>query len=225
MLAAFGLVGAVGSLVLFPQLQRRFNNQNMYAFFAAFYSIGFAVMPLGYLAARYGGEPDGTNEKTGNAAVWTAIAIILIPVRIALFAFPYVGSYFIGTITFLDALSFVADLPSLFYGGSTQLILVRSSIADSSHLGAMFGLQQTFCATARAIAPAFTSTLFALSVDYQILGGQGVWVVMVLVSLVTLRTTVVTSAAELPRKIETSWGKGKGKAVVGMGKSRSVSRD
>ena len=100
------------------------------------------------------------------------------------------------------------------------MILVRSSIADSSLLGAMFGLQQTFSATARAIAPAFTSTLFALSIDYQILGGQGVWVVMVLLSLVTWWTATVTSVAELPRKIATSGGKGKGKA----GKSRSVSR-
>lgn len=81
------------------------------------------------------------------------------------------------------------------------MILVKSSIADSSLLGAMFGLQQTFSATARAIAPAFTSTLFAVSIDYQILGGQGVWVVMVLLSLLGTRNARVTSKAELPRMI------------------------
>lgn len=63
----------------------------MYAFFASFYSVGFALMPLGYVAARYGGGADG-NEKMQNAAVWTAIVVILIPVRIALFAFAYVES-------------------------------------------------------------------------------------------------------------------------------------
>lgn len=84
------------------------------------------------------------------------------------------------------------------------MILVKSSVADSSLLGALFGLQQTFSATARAVAPAFTSTLFATSVEYQILGGQGVWVILVLISLVGVRTAMVTSVTELPRSIETS---------------------
>lgn len=62
----------------------------MYSFFASFYTIGFAIMPIGYFAAKYGGGPDGTDEKARDAAVWTAIIIILTPVRIALFAFPSV---------------------------------------------------------------------------------------------------------------------------------------
>lgn len=89
-LAGSGIVGADSSLFLFPILQRRFNNQKMYAFFASFFPIGYALMPLGYLAARYGGGRDGTDEKMRSAAVWVAIVVILIPIRIALFCFPYV---------------------------------------------------------------------------------------------------------------------------------------
>lgn len=59
------------------------------------------------------------------------------------------------------------------------MIIVKSSIPDTSLLGAMFGLQQTFSATARAIAPSFVSSLFAYSIDHQVLGGYSVWLVMV----------------------------------------------
>jgi hypothetical protein len=82
--------------------------------------------------------------------------------------------------------------------GSLNMIIVRSSIADTSLLGAMFGLQQTFAATARAIAPTFVSSLFAFSINHQVLGGYGVWVVMALLSLLGLFMSYRTSQVQLP---------------------------
>ncbi|KAF8324456.1 major facilitator superfamily domain-containing protein [Cantharellus anzutake] len=81
---------------------------------------------------------------------WLGIAFILAPVRIAVLNFPL------------------------------NMILVRSSAPSIGVLGTIFGLQQTLGAFARAIGPAFISSLYAFSTDHmEILHGHLVWFVMV----------------------------------------------
>ncbi|KAF8299928.1 MFS general substrate transporter [Clavulina sp. PMI_390] len=147
-LAASGVVGIFSAIFVFPHIQRRFNNRLAYTFFAAFWAVAFAMMPLGNLMAR-------AAERVGDETlVWIATTLILAPVRLAVYVYPL------------------------------QLIIIKSSVEDSSHLGTMFGLQQTTSSIARGIAPAFISSLFAFSIDHREgswigMGGNLVWVVLV----------------------------------------------
>lgn len=85
-LAGSGAVGTVISLALFPWLQRRYNNRKMYTFFASFWSLAFAVMPVGNLAAVLASKM--ASEKNAEATVWAAIVFVLIPLRIAVNVYP-----------------------------------------------------------------------------------------------------------------------------------------
>lgn len=84
-LAGSGAAGAAISLSIFPYLQRRFNNRRMYTFFSVFWALAFALMPIGNLAARL---PMGGDQHKQDLAIWSAIALILIPIRIAVVVYP-----------------------------------------------------------------------------------------------------------------------------------------
>lgn len=79
-LAGSGAVGTFMSLAFFPFIQRRFNNRRLYILFSAFWALGFAVMPIGHLAATI---PVGGDESKRGVLVWIAIALILLPIRLA----------------------------------------------------------------------------------------------------------------------------------------------
>lgn len=74
-------------------------------------------------------------------------------------------------IYFLLKFSIHPDIRSTYsLGIRLNMIIVKTSIHNPAHLGSMFGLQQTFSSTARAIAPTFVSVLFAFNIERQILG-------------------------------------------------------
>ena len=63
----------------------------------------------------------------------------------------------------------------------------------------MFGLQQTCSSIARGISPTFVSSLFAISIERQILGGQFVWLVMFTLSLVAIPLSMRVRDVPPPR--------------------------
>lgn len=79
------------------------------------------------------------------------------------------------------------------------MIIIKASADRKDQLGSLFGLQQSCSSIARAIAPACTSSLFAIMIDNDgSLPGGGitkiikvvpglVWVVMILCSMGTVR--------------------------------------
>ena len=52
---------------------------------------------------------------------------------------------------------------------------VTESAPNQRSLGAINGLSQTAVSTARAVGPALSTSLFSFSVQYNILGGYGVY--------------------------------------------------
>ena len=52
---------------------------------------------------------------------------------------------------------------------------VTESAPSRGSLGAMNGLAQTAASVARAVGPALSTSLFSFSVQYNILGGYGVY--------------------------------------------------
>lgn len=84
-LAGSGAVGAIVSIVIFPWIQRRFNNRKLYTVLVAFWWIPFGLIPLGHLAAKRG---ESMPERKADALSWAAIIVILIPVKIAVNVYP-----------------------------------------------------------------------------------------------------------------------------------------
>lgn len=162
----------------------------MYTLFTAFLILAFALMPFGSLVAGFvdgvssipHGPQRGRTDEEGDAILWGVIILILLPVRVAFLVFPL------------------------------NLAVVGSSISrsDSALVSAMFGLQQTFAATARAISPVFVSSLFAFSIDRQMMGGQGVWLVMVALSIVGVYLSWRTMKVQLPGGASGAGSRGEG---------------
>ncbi|KAF8299932.1 MFS general substrate transporter [Clavulina sp. PMI_390] len=166
-LAVSGAVGAFSSLVIFPRIQRRFNNRSLYNVLACFWPIAYAMMPIGNLIARWA---EGLPPNEGQAWMWVAIAMILTPMRAAMNLYP------------------------------VQMIIIKASV-DSSQLGALFGLQQTISSLARALAPASSSALLAFSVEYNILGGHFVWVVLASLGMLAIPICLRVKDVPAPNRL------------------------
>jgi len=141
--------------VIFPVIQRKYNNRRLYILFTAAWAVAFFFLPLGNIVAKLM-DAEGVTERMQNRVMWGVIGVLLLPNRVAVNVYPL------------------------------NMIIVKTSIDNPAYLGSMFGLQQTFSSSARAIAPTFVSVLFAFNVERQILGGYFVWVVLVLIGLFSI---------------------------------------
>ncbi|KAJ7197173.1 major facilitator superfamily domain-containing protein [Mycena pura] len=92
----------------------------------------------------------GYDGTTTSVILWICIALVLACSRLAALAY------------------------------ATSMILVRNSSPNPSSLGAANGLVQLAMGGSRCFSPAFISSVFALSVDNDLLGGYPVWVVVML---------------------------------------------
>ena len=72
-------------------------------------------------------------------------------------------------------------------------IFVTRAAPNRQSLGSVNGLSQSFTSIARAIGPAFTTSLFAFSKEYNLLGGNLVYVLMAM-----LTTILVILSQRLP---------------------------
>lgn len=73
---------------------------------------------------------------------------------------------------------------------------ITAASPNNRSLGATNGLAQTVTSVQRAIGPAMATSLFAFSLEKNIMGGNGVYFFLVLLSLASLWL-----AARLPREI------------------------
>lgn len=71
---------------------------------------------------------------------------------------------------------------------------VTDSAPNGRSLGAINGLAQTAVSSARAVGPALSTSLFSFSLQYNILGGYGVYT-----TLTSLAGLAVLLAVQLPR--------------------------
>ncbi|KZT54505.1 MFS general substrate transporter [Calocera cornea HHB12733] len=67
-----------------------------------------------------------------------------------------------------------------------NMILVKRAAPSKLAMGSTYGMSQMVTAFARAIAPWFVSSLFAYSVESNILGGNLIWIIMSLLSVVAV---------------------------------------
>ncbi|KAH9046375.1 MFS general substrate transporter [Lactarius deliciosus] len=142
----------------------------------------FAFFPL--VAARFG---------PGRIVVATAVAFGLV---YALFPFENMLARGTGTVGIawpLIVLQLVARSVSDM-GFSSVFMFVASAAPNKRSLGALNGLAQTVVSTQRAVGPAAAASLFAFSLQNNVLGGQFAYAV-----LLSLACVGLCMAVQLPR--------------------------
>ena len=87
------------------------------------------------------------------------------------------------------------DTLSHFHSG-VIFMFITASAPNKRSLGATNGLSQMTVSIARAIGPALSTSLFSFSVENNIFGGFGVYVIFAILSILALRL-----ATRLPSKM------------------------
>jgi MFS family permease len=89
----------------------------------------------------------------------------------------------------------LVDTLSYFFAG-TIFMFITTSAPNKRSLGATNGLSQMAVSFARAIGPALATSLFSFSVENNIFGGFGVYIIFVVLSVLALLL-----ATRLPPKL------------------------
>ncbi|TFY65498.1 hypothetical protein EVG20_g5566 [Dentipellis fragilis] len=164
-LATSGAISVFIQIFLTPIILAKCDHIRAYNACMAFWPYCFALLPFLNIIARAGlseiqggmlnGIPLALDQADGRtqAMVWCGIAGLLGATRIACLSY------------------------------SLSMILVKDSAPSPAALGTTNGLVQAAMCFTRAFAPALASSLFALSIDNNILGGYFWVVIMVAVSI------------------------------------------
>jgi len=148
-LSGSGMMAIFIQLVYLPYLLRKFDKAALYNFSMCMFPCAFVVLSTLNFIARTGfDEVSNTISPHATGMVWTGIALVLTMLRI-------------GNLSY-----------------SISMMLTKESSPNPASLGASNGLVQFSMCLARAISPAFTSSVYALSVDHNWLGGY-LWVIVV----------------------------------------------
>ncbi|KAJ6488127.1 major facilitator superfamily multidrug-resistance, DHA1 sub-family [Mycena vitilis] len=98
------------------------------------------------------------------------------------------------------ALAFQLSGTSVLYlAHATTMMFIMDAAPSRASLGSVNGLAQMVGTVLRSMAPSFSSSLFALSAEHQIAGGNFVYYVLIALTLVAARCTLF-----LPRKLRSS---------------------
>jgi hypothetical protein len=158
-----GVLQAFLQTVVFHRVHKRFSTTPMYRTLMWVWPMSFILLPiLGVVARNHilrWVEVGLRIKASGETAIlgwqfWALLACLIVIERIGCMSF------------------------------GLHLIMVKSVAPSQSAVGATYGVAQTIGASARAVGPAFVSSLFALSIDKHVFGGNLVWAVMVLVGFV-----------------------------------------
>jgi hypothetical protein len=170
-------------LILMPTLMRIFRPAVMYTFCMGIWPFAFALLPLLNGLARL------PPSQSSTVLLWLAIAVVIICWRVACLAYPSVSP-----------LPRAETDTHWLLTGRNNAILVRNNAPSPASLGAANGLNMLAMSVARCTAPALTrcalhspsdpiysatpsfSSMFALSVDNNLLGGRLWAVIMTLVT-------------------------------------------
>ncbi|KAH7929785.1 MFS general substrate transporter [Leucogyrophana mollusca] len=164
-LATAGAIAAAIQLFIMSYLLRTFDCAKMYNFCMGLWPYTFALLPVLNLIARSGlDETTGELNATTISLLWIGIAVVL-------------GISKVGALAY-----------------SLSMILIKENAPNSASLGQTNGIVQFTMCLARSFAPFFVSSLFALSIDNNLLGGY-LWVVL-MVAFSFLGTTVSHKISE-----------------------------
>ncbi|KAF8184895.1 MFS general substrate transporter [Mycena galopus ATCC 62051] len=154
-LALNGVILAFVQLFIMPTLLRTYRTSTLYHTSMCCWPLTFFLTPFLNFIVQTGYADDETVGFTTTVVLWIGIFLVSICSRVAALAF------------------------------TTNMILIRNHSPSPLYLGACSGLVQMAMCVSRCVSPAFISSVFALSVGNNLLGGYPLWVVaMLLVCLV-----------------------------------------
>ncbi|KIK24939.1 hypothetical protein PISMIDRAFT_677717 [Pisolithus microcarpus 441] len=148
-LAISGGISSGLQMFFMPYLLRTFDCAKMYVFSMGMWPFAYFCLPFLNLIARWGSTEDGELNANAAAVLWVGIAIALGLSRIGVLAF------------------------------STSMILVKEHAPIPGALSQSNGIVQFAMCFARSFAPFLVSSLFALSIDNNLLGGY-LWVIVMI---------------------------------------------
>ncbi|EGN96080.1 hypothetical protein SERLA73DRAFT_185613 [Serpula lacrymans var. lacrymans S7.3] len=150
-LATAGAIASFIQLFIMSYLLRTFDCAKMYNFCMGIWPYTFAILPLLNIIARSGlDKTTGLLSTPTVALLWSGIACVLAMSKIGALAY------------------------------SLSMILVKENAPNAASLGQTNGIVQFAMCFARSFAPFLVSSLFALSIDNNLLGGY-LWVVIMIV--------------------------------------------
>ncbi|KAF7338684.1 MFS domain-containing protein [Mycena venus] len=151
-LALNGVILIILQLLFVPTLLRTYRTSVLYHTSTCCWPLTFFVTPfLNFIVrAGYDAGNEAGVDPATSVILWIGIALVLTCSRIAALAF------------------------------TTNMILIRNHSPSPAYLGACSGLVQVAMCVSRMFSPAFISSVFALSVGNNLLGGYPIWVVVML---------------------------------------------
>ncbi|KIM77976.1 hypothetical protein PILCRDRAFT_794993 [Piloderma croceum F 1598] len=154
LLLGSGILSMLLQILLMPYLLQTFDKAKMYNFCMCLFPFMFIVLSTLNLIARSGyDEVTGIMNSHTTGLLWAGIALVLSMSRFVCLSF------------------------------GLGMMLAKEYSPNKASLGVTNALVQFSMSMSRAVSPAFVSTIFALSIEYNLLGGYLWVVIMVLISL------------------------------------------
>ncbi|SCV70961.1 BQ2448_3723 [Microbotryum intermedium] len=163
-----GVFTVLFQLVLFPSLQKRFGTVRLYRVFMGLYPFVFGLFPVMATAARK--KQDGQ-----GIGVWPSLALFLLLKSMSVHE--PVPSFYSSPRRYKLIASTMACLFSANCSYGCNMLVITSSAPSRRLLGTLNGLAQMLSSLMRAIGPLVASSLFVISKEKHVLGGQLVWLV------------------------------------------------
>jgi len=183
---------------------------SLFVFLPLFYSSPIEIGGLGLPPPIIGtflaifGIVDGTAqalfaakiiERIGPKNVFCSAVLCFYPL---IFLFPIMSAVVIsqgkvGPIIWALLVVQLIFMVFMYLAYTTIMMFITRAAPNKQSLGSVNGLSQSLTSIARAIGPASTTSLFALSKEYNVLGGNLVYVIMAM-----LATVLVLLSRRLP---------------------------
>jgi len=159
----YGAATGIFNVLFFAKILRHYGEKRVFSFGMTTFAPIFILMPITSTCARTWGV---------GCLVWSLVVVQLS--LMVLTDMSYGGSKKPLTHVYLNN-----------FQGSI-IMYVTASAPNKRSLGATNGLSQTTASIVRAVGPALSTSLFSYSVQHNILGGFGVYVLMATLSLCAL---------------------------------------
>ncbi|KAG6333599.1 hypothetical protein ID866_5484 [Astraeus odoratus] len=158
-LATSGGISVSLQMFVMPHLLRKFDCAKIHVFCMTLWPFAYFCLPFLNIIARDAIREGGEWDSHSTAILW-------------------VGIIFVLGITRVGALAY-----------STSLILTKENTPNSASLGKSNGIVQFSMCLARSFAPFTVSSLFAISIDNNLVGGYLWVIIMVFVSILGVQTS------------------------------------
>ena len=178
-LGSFGVLNGALQALWFAPLVRRFGPKRVYlAGMGAFLPMWVLFPVIGALAQKQGMSP----------LVWTAVMLQQVASVVMDTAY--------GAFLSQGYLEECSAMPSML---GCIFMYITSSAPNKSSLGGTNGIGQLVAAFVRAIGPASATSLFAVSLERNWLGGNAVWLILIALSCILWTVSIPLPTETWPR--------------------------